>query len=60
MIKIHHVPLTRSFRVVWLCEELNLAYEAIPTDFSAEYRATPEWRALNPVCLLYTSDAADE
>ena len=32
-----------------MCEELNLAYEAIPTDFSAEYRATPEWRALNPV-----------
>jgi len=49
MIQIHHVPLTRSFRVIWLCEELGLAYEAIPTDFSAEFRATAEWRALNPV-----------
>ena len=48
-IRVHHVPLTRSFRVLWLCEELDLAYEVIPTDFSPEYRATPEWRALNPV-----------
>ena len=49
MLKIHHVPLTRSFRVVWLCEELDLPYEAIPTDFSQAYRASAEWRALNPV-----------
>ena len=49
MLKIHHVPLTRSFRVIWLCEELGLAYEAIPTDFSPAYRASAEWRALNPV-----------
>lgn len=49
MLKIYHVPLTRSFRVLWLCEELGVPYEAIPVDFSPEYRATPEWRALNPV-----------
>jgi len=49
MIKIHHVPLTRSFRVIWLCEELGLEYAAIATDFSPEYRATDEWRVLNPV-----------
>ena len=35
--------------MIWLCEELGLDYEAIPTDFSPAYRATPEWRALNPV-----------
>lgn len=49
MISIYHAPLTRSIRVVWLCEELGLAYERVPVDFSAEYRATPEWRSMNPV-----------
>lgn len=49
MIKIYHAPATRGIRVIWLCEELGLPYEVIPVDFSAEYRATPEWRALNPV-----------
>ncbi len=36
-------------RVIWLCEELNIDYKVIKIDFSARYRATPEWRALNPV-----------
>jgi glutathione S-transferase len=36
-------------RVIWLCEELGLEYEAVPVDFSAAYRASPEWRALSPV-----------
>ena len=49
MIKIYHVPRTRSIRVIWTCEELGLAYELIPVDFSLEYRSSPEWRALNPV-----------
>lgn len=49
MIRIYHVPGTRSIRVLWLCEELGLEYEAIPVDFSIEYRATPEWRQMNPV-----------
>ena len=49
MIKIYHAPATRGIRVIWLCEELGLAYEVVPVDFSPEYRATPEWRALNPV-----------
>lgn len=49
MIEIYHVPGTRSLRVLWLCEELDLAYRAIAVDFSAAYRASPEWRRLNPV-----------
>lgn len=49
MITIYHVPGTRSFRVIWLCEELALAYETRLVDFSQAYRATPEWRAMNPV-----------
>ena len=49
MIEIHHVPATRGVRPIWLCEELGLDYEIHPVDFSAEYRASKEWRAMNPV-----------
>jgi glutathione S-transferase len=49
MIKIYHVPRTRSLRVIWLCEELGIPYEVIPIDFSPAYRATAEYRRLNPV-----------
>ena len=49
MLKIYHSPGTRGFRVIWACEELSVPYEIVPVNFAAEYRASPEWRALNPV-----------
>ena len=49
MLRIYHVPLTRSVRLVWLCEALGLEYEKVPIDFSPEYRASSEWRKLNPI-----------
>lgn len=49
MLKIYHVPVTRSIRVIWLCEELKLPYEIEKISFSPEFRASPEWRKLNPV-----------
>ena len=49
MLKIYHAPATRAFRVIWVCEELHIPYEIVPVDFSPAYRATPEWRAMNPV-----------
>jgi glutathione S-transferase len=49
MLQIYHSTGTRGFRVIWVCEELGAPYEIMPVDFSAEYRASPEWRALNPV-----------
>lgn len=49
MITIYHAPGTRSIRVIWLCEELQIPYEIVAVDFSAAYRATPEWRQRNPV-----------
>jgi glutathione S-transferase len=49
MITIYHAPGTRSIRVIWLCEELQMPYEVVTVDFSPAYRATPEWRRLNPV-----------
>lgn len=36
-------------RIIWLCEEMGLDYKIKKIDFSQEYRATPEWRAMNPV-----------
>ena len=49
MLKIYHSPGTRGFRVIWACEELGVPYEIVPVNFAPEYRATPEWRAMNPV-----------
>lgn len=49
MLKIYHFPGTRGFRVIWVCEELSVPYEIVPVNFAAEYRASPEWRALSPV-----------
>lgn len=49
MITIYHVPRTRSARVIWLCEELDLLYEVVPVDFSPEYLKSAEWRRLNPI-----------
>ncbi|MFK7913343.1 MAG: glutathione S-transferase family protein [Pseudomonadales bacterium] len=49
MLRIYHAPITRSLRVIWLCEELALPLDITPVDFSAAYRATPEWRAISPI-----------
>jgi len=49
MLTIFHAPGTRSIRVIWLCEELALPYERVVVDFSPAYRASAEWRKLNPV-----------
>ena len=49
MLTIHHAPGTRGFRLIWLCEELALPYALRKVDFSAEYRASEQWRRMNPV-----------
>lgn len=49
MLRIYHVRGTRSMRIVWLCEELKLPYERVLIDFTAAFRASPEWRRMNPV-----------
>ena len=48
MVKIYHVPGTRSIRAIWACEELGVPYEAVPVDFTPEFRNSPEWRAISP------------
>ena len=49
MIKIYHVPGTRSLRVIWACEELKIPYEVETIPFTAEFRESPAWRKINPV-----------
>lgn len=49
MLQIYHSARTRGFRVIWLCEELALPYEIVPVDMAPAYRASPEWRSMNPV-----------
>jgi glutathione S-transferase len=41
MLKIYHVPIARSVRVVWLMEELGEPYEVerVPFPMDAEYKA---------------------
>ena len=48
MLKIYHVPGTRSVRPIWLCFELRIDVEIETIDFSPTYRASDEWRALSP------------
>ena len=48
MLKIYHFRGTRSVRVIWLCEELNLPYEVESIDFSPAFRSSNEWRAKSP------------
>lgn len=48
MLKIFHVPGTRSVRPVWLCFELNLKIEVDLIDFSSEFRESGKWRAISP------------
>ena len=49
MVKIYHVAGTRGLRAIWTCEELAIPYEVEVISFDAAFRASPEWRKLNPV-----------
>jgi glutathione S-transferase len=48
MLKIYHVPGTRSVRPIWLAYELDLEFEIVPIDFSSAYRDSLEWRSISP------------
>lgn len=48
MLKIYHVPGTRSVRPIWLAYELDLDFEIVPIDFSSAYRDSLEWRSISP------------
>ena len=49
MLTIYHAVGTRSLRVIWTCEELKVPYQVETIPFTSEYRASQEWRKMNPV-----------
>jgi len=42
MIVLHHLNYSRSFRVLWLLEELGLDYKLVKYERNAQFRAPPE------------------
>ena len=44
MIVLHHVPLARSLRVLWLLEELDVPFETVVHPFGKNLRA-PDYLA---------------
>ena len=49
MLKLFHVPKTRSTRIIWLCKELGVPLDIQTVSFSPEFRMSPEWLTKNPV-----------
>lgn len=49
MLVVHHLGISQSDRIVWLCEELGITYELKRYTRDAKTRlAPPEYRALTP------------
>lgn len=49
MLIVHHLGISQSDRIVWLCEELGIPYELKRYERDPETRlAPPEYRALHP------------
>ncbi|MBC7137645.1 MAG: glutathione S-transferase [Defluviimonas sp.] len=48
MIRLHHVAQTRSFRVLWMLEELGLEFELVPHSFFDRSLRDPAYLALSP------------
>ena len=49
-LTVHHLGLSQSERIVWLCEELGLDYDLVRYDRDPVTRMAPEaYRALHPM-----------
>ena len=50
MLTVHHLGISQSERIVWLCEELGVPYELKRYDRDATTKLAPaEYRALHPI-----------
>ena len=50
MIKLHHLNKSRSKRIIWLLEELNIKYEIVPyLRDSVTFLAPPELKSIHPL-----------
>ena len=57
MIRLHHAPLSRSLRILWLLEEMGLDYELV--DAKEGYQRDPAFLAKNPLGLLPVLEDGD-
>ncbi|MDP2062722.1 MAG: glutathione S-transferase [Phaeovulum sp.] len=48
MIRLHHVPQSRSFRILWLLEELGLSFEVVEHSFFDKSLRGPDYLAISP------------
>ncbi|MDP3674324.1 MAG: glutathione S-transferase [Novosphingobium sp.] len=50
MLTVHHLRISQSERIVWMCEELGLEYDLKLYDRRADNRLAPdEYKALHPM-----------
>jgi glutathione S-transferase len=50
MLTVHHLGISQSERIVWLCEELGIDYQLKRYDRRADNRLAPdEYKALHPM-----------
>jgi glutathione S-transferase len=48
MLTVHHLGVSQSERIVWLCEELGLTYDLVLYERGADKLAPPAYKALHP------------
>src|SRR5277367_272586 len=48
MLTVHHLGISQSDRIVWLCEELGVPYEMVKYDREPSGMAPPAYKALHP------------
>ena len=50
MLTVHHLGISQSDRIVWLCEELEIPYELKKYDRDPVSRLAPaDYKALHPM-----------
>lgn len=49
MLTVHHLGVSQSERILWLCEELDVPYTLVRYDRMATGMGPPEYKALHPV-----------
>jgi glutathione S-transferase len=48
MLTVHHLGISQSDRIVWLCEELGIPYDMVKYDREPSGMAPPAYKALHP------------
>lgn len=49
MLTVHHLGVSQSERIVWLCEELGVPYDLVRYERLPSMAAPPGYKALHPV-----------